>query len=63
MDEVPVVSPVILPPPSIVATPVAVLAHVPPLNPSTSVLVAPKHMPVAPVIVVGCGFTVTPDVV
>jgi hypothetical protein len=38
---------------------VLLLLHVPPAGPSVSVRVEPKHICLSPVIVPGCGFTVT----
>jgi len=54
---VPVVIPVTLPP-TTVATVVAELLHVPPAGPALSVITAPTHSAVGPVIV-GIAFTVT----
>jgi hypothetical protein len=59
MTEVPVETPVTIPPASIVATPVVPLLHVPPGVRSLKVVVEPAQTMVAPVIASGTGLTVT----
>lgn len=56
----PVTTPLLLP---IVATPVAPLVHTPPLVPSVSVVVAPAHNVVVPVIATGLAFIVVVTIV
>jgi len=56
--EVPADTVVTLPLPSIVATPVVLLAQVPPVVASERLLAAPIHIAVVPVIADGNGFTV-----
>lgn len=57
MAAVPVAIPVILPATTVAIPPLAAL-HVPPVGIATSVIVAPTHSAVGP-IMVGNGFTVT----
>ena len=60
--DVPADTPVrvpVVPPETMVATPVLTLLHVPPLVPSLSIVVEPWHTLAVPVIAAGNGFTVT----
>ncbi len=59
MVAVPDATPDTIPDVPIVATPVLLLAHVPPLVVDDSVVVDPAHKAVVPVIAAGCAFIVT----
>ena len=59
MVTVPAATPVTMPDVPIVATPVLLLAHVPPLVIEDRVVVDPAHTVVVPVIAAGSAFTVT----
>ena len=59
MVAVPAATPVTIPDVPIVATPVLLLAHVPPLVVEDRVVVDPAHTEVVPVIAAGSAFTVT----
>ena len=59
MVAVPAATPVTMPDVPIVATPVLLLAHVPPLVVEDRVVVDPAHTEVVPVIAAGSAFTVT----